>query len=171
VRGRRESTPALHGGRMYPLGDNGAIYDAATGASVGEANFHGYVAFADGVAYVPWLGGILAVDGASWMLHWTVAGDGGDVGEAPLVATGHLYVGSEDAYVAALRRSDGAVRWCAGTAGIPVLRGHGKRRSARRGTGGGGRLPRRPRRPFPGRVRRRRCRAGAVYRHVGVRRR
>ena len=137
--GGGESTPALHGGRMYPLGDNGAIYDAATGAPAGEANFHGYVAFADGVAYVPWLGGILAVDAVSWVPRWTVAGDGGDVGEAPLVTAGHLYVGSEDAYVAALRRSDGAVRWCAGTAGIPVLGATGNvdRPDAGLGAGGG----------------------------------
>ena len=124
---------------MYPLGDNGAVYDAATGAPAGEANFHGYVAFADGVGYVPWLGGILAVDAASWVPRWTVAGDGGDVGEAPLVTAGHLYVGSEDAYVAALRRSDGAVRWCAGTAGIPVLGATGNvdRPDAGLGAGGG----------------------------------
>ena len=135
--GGGESTPALHGGRMYPLGDNGAVYDAATGAPAGEANFHGYVAFADGVGYVPWLGGILAVDAASWVPGWTVAGDGGDVGEAPLVTAGYLYVGSEDAYVAALRRSDGAVRWCASTAGIPVLGATGNvdRPDAGRGRG------------------------------------
>jgi outer membrane protein assembly factor BamB len=136
--GGGESTPALHGGRMYPLGDNGAIYDAATGATVGEANFHGYVAFADGVAYVPWLGGILAVDAASWMLRWTVAGDGGDVGEAPLVAAGHLYVGSEDAYVAAVRRSDGVVSWCAATAGVPVLGATGNVDRPDAGLGAGG---------------------------------
>ena len=30
--GGGEATPALHAGRMYPLGDNPAIYDATTGA-------------------------------------------------------------------------------------------------------------------------------------------
>jgi outer membrane protein assembly factor BamB len=119
------STAALHGGRMYPLGDDGAIYDAATGARVGEASFHGYVGFGEGTAYVPWLGGFRAVDAASWADKWRLPGDGYDVGEAPLVAAEHIYFGSEDGYVAALSRSDGAVEWCAGTAGEPVLGGTG----------------------------------------------
>jgi hypothetical protein len=50
---------------MYPLGDSGAIYEAASGALVGAASFQGAVAFADGTAYVPWLGGVLAVDAAT----------------------------------------------------------------------------------------------------------
>jgi outer membrane protein assembly factor BamB len=119
--GGGDSIAALHGGRMYPLGDDGAIYDAASGARVGEASFHGYVGFGEGTAYVPWLGGIRAVDAATWAQKWRLPGDGYDVGEAPLVAADHVYIGSEDGYVAALARSDGSVRWCASTAGIPVM--------------------------------------------------
>ena len=39
---------------MYPLGDNGAVYDAATGAMVGRPRLAGAPGFADGMAYVPW---------------------------------------------------------------------------------------------------------------------
>jgi outer membrane protein assembly factor BamB len=119
--GGGDSTAALHGGRMYPLGDDGAIYDAASGARLGTAEFHGYVGFGEGTAYVPWLGGIRAVDAASWSTRWHLPGDGHDIGEAPLVAANHVYIGSEDGYVAALSRADGSVRWCASTAGIPVV--------------------------------------------------
>ncbi len=115
--GGGESTPALHGGRLYPLGDNGAIYDAATGATVGSADFQGAPGFADGVAYVPWQGGIVASDAATWATRWAVAGGGAGT---PLIAGSSLFTGSENGFVAALSRSDGAVRWCASTAGEPV---------------------------------------------------
>jgi outer membrane protein assembly factor BamB len=116
--GGGESTPALHGGRLYPLGDNGAIYDAATGATIGSADFQGAPGFADGVAYVPWQGGIVASDAATWATRWTTAGAGAGT---PLISGSTLFTGGETGYVAALSRSDGAVRWCASTAGEPVL--------------------------------------------------
>ena len=60
--GGGEATPALHGGRMYPLGGNPAIYDATTGAVAGTAGV-GTPAFADGAAYfsAP-TGGVFAVN-------------------------------------------------------------------------------------------------------------
>jgi len=116
--GGGDSTPALHGGRLYPLGDNGAIYDAATGATVGSADFHGAPGFADGVAYVPWQGGIVASDAATWATRWTAAGRGAGT---PLISGSTLFTGGETGFVAALSRSDGAVRWCASTAGEPVV--------------------------------------------------
>jgi outer membrane protein assembly factor BamB len=139
--GGGEATAALHGGRMYPLGDNGAIYSAASGAVVGTASFQGPVAFADGVAYVPWLAGVLAVDAATWRPRWRVLGDP-ETGlnyDAPLVSAGHLYVGSQAGYVAALTRSSGAVAWCASTAGQPVQgeTGNVDRPDAGLGAGGG----------------------------------
>jgi outer membrane protein assembly factor BamB len=115
--GGGESTPALHGGRLYPLGDNGAIYDAATGATVGSADFQGAPGFADGVAYVPWQGGIVASDAATWATRWAAAGAGAGT---PLISGSTLFTGGEG-FVAALSRSDGAVRWCASTAGEPVV--------------------------------------------------
>jgi hypothetical protein len=110
------STPALHGGRLYPLGDNGAIYDAATGATVGSADLQGAPGFGDGVAYVPWQGGIVATDAVTWATRWAAAGAGAGT---PLIAASSLCAGSETGFVAALSRSDGAVRWCASTAGEP----------------------------------------------------
>ena len=115
--GGGESTPALHRGRLYPLGDSGAIYDAATGATVGSADFQGAPGFADGVAYVPWQGGIVASDAVTWATRWTAAGAGAGT---PLIAGSSLFTGSENGFVAALSRSGGAVRWCASTAGEPV---------------------------------------------------
>ena len=117
--GGGEATPALHGGRMYPLGDNAAVYDAASGAVVGAAETGGAVSFADGMAYVPWLGGVIAAEAATWTSRWTSSGTAG--AEAPLLAGAHLYVGSEAGYVAALSRADGDVAWCASTAGEPVM--------------------------------------------------
>jgi outer membrane protein assembly factor BamB len=114
--GAGESTPALHGGRLYPLGDNGAIYDAAAGATVGSADFQGAPGFGDGVAYVPWRGGIVAADAVTWATRWAAAGAGAGT---PLIAASSLFAGSETGFVAALSRSDGAVRWCASTGGSP----------------------------------------------------
>lgn len=116
--GGGEGTPALHAGRMYPLSGNPAIYDAATGAVVGTAGA-GVPAFADGAAYfaAP-TGGVFAVNADNWGPRWA-ASIGGGASEAPLLSANHVYVGSEDGYVAALSRADGAVRWCAAT-GQPV---------------------------------------------------
>ncbi len=138
--GGGEGTPALHGGRMYPLGDNGLVYDAASGATVGSADFHGAVAFADGTGYVPWLNGLLAVDARTWATRWRVPADSdtGLNGEAPLVSGGHLYVGSESGYVAALDRSSGAVAWCASTVGEPVQGSTGNVDRPDSGLGAGG---------------------------------
>jgi outer membrane protein assembly factor BamB len=139
--GGGDVTPAVHGGRVYPLGDNGAIYSAATGAVVGAADFHGAPAFADGTAYVPWSGSVLAVDAASWAGRWT-SSVGGLSAEAPLVSGSHLYAGSTDGFVVALRRSDGTAVWCASTAGEPVGTGTPCRANSclpwysRRSTGG-----------------------------------
>jgi outer membrane protein assembly factor BamB len=139
--GGGEATPALYGGRMYPLGDNGAIYDAASGTTVGAASFQGAVAFADGTAYAPWQGGILAADAATWAVRWHDTGDPatGVLTDPPLLSGGHAYVGSTAGYVAALRRSDGAVAWCAGTAGNPVAgtTGNVDRPDSGLGAGGG----------------------------------
>ena len=79
--GGGEGTPALHGGRMYPLSGNPAIYDAATGAVAGTAGV-GTPAFADGTAYfaAP-TGGVFAVDAANWAPRWAAAIGGGS--EAP----------------------------------------------------------------------------------------
>ena len=138
--GGGDVTPAVHGGLVYPLGDNGAIYDAASGAQVGSADFQGAPAFADGTAYVPWAGGLRAVDARSWAGGWT-SSVGGLEGEAPLVSAGHVYAGSEDGFVVALRRSDGVADWCASTAGEPVGTGTGNVDRPDSGIGaGGGRL-------------------------------
>jgi outer membrane protein assembly factor BamB len=116
--GGGEATPALHAGRMYPLGGNPAIYDAATGAVAGTAGA-GTPAFADGAAYFSALtGGVFAVNAENWGPRWAAAV--GANGDAPLLSANHLYVGSEDGYVAALSRTDGVVRWCAAT-GQPVV--------------------------------------------------
>ena len=138
--GGGDVTPAVHGGLVYPLGDNGAIYAAANGAQVGSADFQGAPAFADGTAYVPWAGGILAVDARSWVGRWT-SSIGGLSAEAPLVSAGHVYAGSDEGYVVALRRSDGVADWCASTAGEPVGTGTGNVDRPDSGLGaGGGRL-------------------------------
>ena len=116
-RRREKGTPALHAGRMYPLSGNPAIYDAATGAVVGTAGV-GTPAFADGAAYLAApTGGVFAVNAANWGPRWASSIGGGS--DAPLLSANHVYVGSEDGYVAALSRADGAVRWCAAT-GLPV---------------------------------------------------
>jgi hypothetical protein len=102
---------------MYPLSGNPAIYDAATGAVVGTAGV-GTPAFADGAAYLAApTGGVFAVNADNWGPRWA-SSVGGD-GDAPLLSANHVYVGSEDGYVAALSRADGTVRWCAAT-GQPV---------------------------------------------------
>src|SRR4051794_30446757 len=138
--GGGDVTPAVHDGRVYPLGDNDAIYSAASGAVVGSADFQGAPAFADGAAYVPWSGGLLAVDAATWAGRWASRA-GGLEAEAPLVSATHLYAGSEDGYVLALRRSDGVADWCASTAGEPVGTGTGNVDRPDSGLGaGGGRL-------------------------------
>jgi outer membrane protein assembly factor BamB len=122
--GGGDVTPAVHGSRVYPLGDNGAIYAAGSGAVVGSADFHGAPAFADSTAFVPWNGGLLAVDAASWAGRWT-SSVGGLSPEAPLVSASHVYAGSDQGFVVALRRSDGGADWCASTAGEPVGTGTG----------------------------------------------
>ena len=58
---------------MYPQGDNPAIYDAVSGTQVGTATFEGSFGVADGTAFVPWKGGVLGVDAASWATRWTSA--------------------------------------------------------------------------------------------------
>jgi outer membrane protein assembly factor BamB len=138
--GGGEATAALHGGRMYPLGDNGEIYDAASGAVAGAENFHGAVSFADGTGYVPWFNGVIAVDAATWNPRWQVTRDPDHAinQEAPLVSGGHLYVGSESGYVSALSRATGEVAWCASTAGQPVYAGSGNVSGPDSGLGAGG---------------------------------
>src|SRR3954452_20015375 len=138
--GGGDVTPAVHAGRVYPLGDNDAIYSAGSGAVIGSADFQGAPAFADGTAYVPWPSGLLAVDAGTWAGHWASRA-GGLEDEAPLVSAGHVYAGSEDGYVLALRRSDGVADWCASTAGEPVGTGTGNVDRPDSGLGaGGGRL-------------------------------
>ena len=135
--GGGEGTPALHAGRMYPLSGNPAIYDAATGAVAGTAGV-GTPAFADGTAYfaAP-TGGVFAVDAANWAPRWAAAIGGGS--EAPLLSANHVYVGSEEGYVAALSRADGVVRWCAAT-GLPVQGSTGNVDRPDSGLGAGGGL-------------------------------
>jgi len=138
--GGGDVTPAVHAGRVYPLGDNDAIYSAGSGAVIGSADFQGAPAFADGTAYVPWASGLLAVDAGTWAGHWASRA-GGLEAEAPLVSAGHVYAGSEDGFVLALRRSDGVADWCASTAGEPVGTGTGNVDRPDSGLGaGGGRL-------------------------------
>ena len=138
--GGGDVTPAVHDGFVYPLGDNNAIYSAASGALAGSADFQGAPAFADRRAYVPWAGGLLEVDARSWVGRWT-SSVGGLSGEAPLVSAGHVYAGSENGFVVALRRSDGGADWCASTAGEPVGTGTGNVDRPDSGLGaGGGRL-------------------------------
>ena len=103
----------------------------------GSADFQGAPAFADGVAYVPWAGGLRAVDARSWAGRWS-SSVGGLSGEAPLVSAGHVYAGSSDGYVVALRRSDGVADWCASTAGEPVGTGTGNVDRPDSGLGAGG---------------------------------
>jgi hypothetical protein len=137
--GGGQASTALHGGRMYPLGDSGVVYDAASGAPVGQSDYHGAVAFADGTAYVPWFGGLLAVDAATWQPRWRVTRDSEYAinGEAPLVSADHVYVGSDSGYVSALSRATGELAWCASTGGQPVYAGTGPSNGPNSGLGAG----------------------------------
>jgi hypothetical protein len=117
--GGGDVTPAVHGGRVYPQGDNPAILDAASGARIGSAAFNGAIGFGEGRAYVPWNGGVIGVDDPGWLTRWTFAGPGVS-GEAPLVADAHLYLAIEGGAVAALERATGRLVWCASTGGLDV---------------------------------------------------
>ena len=69
-------TPALHQGRVYPFGDDAAIIDAASGDRVGTSAYHGAAGLADGMAYVPWNGGLIGVDAPGWLTRWTYPAKG-----------------------------------------------------------------------------------------------
>ena len=165
--GGGDVTPAVHNGLLYPLGDSNAIYAASSGAPQGSADFQGAPAFADGVAYVPWAGGLRAVDARSWAGRWS-SSVGGLSGEAPLVSAGHVYAGSSDGYVVALRRSDGVADWCASTAGEPVGTGTGNVDRPDSGPRRGRQPPARARRALPGRLRPGRRDARAVRAGAGA---
>ena len=113
--GGGETTPALHGGRLYALGDNSSVFDAATGALAGSGSFAGGASFADGAGYVAGSAAVFGLDATSGTIRWSTGLKTN--GDAPLVSAGHVYVGSADGFVAALAREDGTVRWCAATAG------------------------------------------------------
>lgn len=117
--GGGDVTPALYQGRVYPFGDDAAILDAASGTRVGTSAYHGAAGFDDGMAYVPWDGGVIAVDAPGWLTRWTYPAEGVS-GEAPLVTAHHLFVAVEGGAVLALDRASGQPVWCASTAGQEV---------------------------------------------------
>ena len=133
--GGGEGTPALHAGRMYPLSGNPAIYDAATGAVAGTAGVGTPPSPTAPPYFAAPTGGVFAVDAANWAPRWAAAIGGGS--EAPLLSANHVYVGSEEGYVAALSRADGVVRWCAAT-GLPVQGSTGNVDRPDSGLGAGG---------------------------------
>ena len=135
--GGGDVTPALHGGRVYPFGDSPAILDATSGDRVGSSAYHGAGSFGDGTAYVPWDGGVIAVDDPGWLTRWTYRATGIS-GEAPLVADRQLYVAAEGGAVLALDRASGQPVWCAGTGGQDVAgTGHDDHPGSHLGAGGG----------------------------------
>jgi outer membrane protein assembly factor BamB len=111
--GGGDYTPVVYGNRLWPLGDNPAIYDTATGAVVGNATFEGAIGVADGAAYVPMNGALLGVDAGTWATRWTFGATGVN-NEAPLIGNTHVYVQTGEGAVLALDRGTGAPAWCAG---------------------------------------------------------
>jgi outer membrane protein assembly factor BamB len=112
-------TPELHQGLLYPFGDSAAILSATTGERVGTSAYNGAAGFADGRAFVPWNGGMIAVDAPSWITRWTYAAEGISW-EAPLVADEDVYVAVAGGAVLALDRATGQPTWCASTAGQEI---------------------------------------------------
>ena len=117
-------------------------------------------------AYVPWQsGGIVASDAATWA---TAVDGGGAVGGGHAADRGvELFTGGEAGFVAALSRSNGAVRWCASTAGEPVEAETGNVDRPDSGLGAGEGVLLVAGRPLPGRLRARRRRPAAVRHDVG----
>jgi hypothetical protein len=110
---RRDYTPVVYGNRLWPLGDNPAICDTATGTQVGTAAFEGAIGVAGGAAYVPMNGALLGVDAGTWATRWTFGASGVD-NEAPLIGDTHVYARTGEGAVLALDRGTGAPAWCAG---------------------------------------------------------
>ena len=130
-------TPELHGGNLYPIGDSSAILAAATGAQVGTAAYHGGPGFGEGRAYVPWNGGMIAVDAPGWLTRWTYPAEGISW-ETPLVGEEDVYVPIEGGAILALDRATGHPTWCASTAGQEVGSAGGNwHPSSHLGAGGG----------------------------------
>ena len=132
-------TPELHGGNLYPIGDSSAILNAGTGAQVGTAAYNGGPAFGEGRAYVPWNGGLIAVDAPSWVTRWTYPAEGISW-ETPLVGDEDVYAPVEGGAVLAIDRATGRSTWCASTAGEEVGSSGGNWHPSSHLGAGGGRL-------------------------------
>ena len=110
--GGSDYTPVVSGNRLWPLGDNPAIYDTASGAVVGNASFQGAIGVGEGAAYAPLNGAVLGVDAGTWATRWTFgATDNGS--EAPLVGDTTVYVQNAQGATIGLDRATGAPTWCA----------------------------------------------------------
>jgi outer membrane protein assembly factor BamB len=119
--GGGEVESSLAGGRLYVV-DNWhghVVLDARSGAKIGDFDARYPPAVAGGVAVYRKAATVWAVDVASGAKLWEYAADGA-TGPAPLIASGHVFVGSNSGTLAVLDLRSGRSVW-SGPAGSPLI--------------------------------------------------
>jgi outer membrane protein assembly factor BamB len=95
---------------------NGVVLDAASGQNVGRFRSAISPAFHDGVAFFVDQGILTAQDPVTGTVRWSFRGDA--VNSAPLVAGGHVFVGSASATLYSLNELSGTNSWSEAIPGL-----------------------------------------------------
>jgi outer membrane protein assembly factor BamB len=121
---RLASEPVVAGGRVYTIDTLGAVraFDAKTGAKLWESQtpddrgneaslYGGGIAYDNGFIYATnGLGYVSALDVRTGGIVWKVR-PGGPLRGAPTIASGAIYVMSQDNQIYSLKESDGSTNW------------------------------------------------------------
>jgi outer membrane protein assembly factor BamB len=121
---RLASEPVVAGGRVYTIDTLGTVraFDARTGGKIWESQtpsdrgneaslYGGGIAYDNGFVYATnGLGYVSALDVRTGGITWKVR-PGGPLRGAPTVASGAIYVMSQDNQIYSLKESDGSTNW------------------------------------------------------------
>ncbi|HEX2058728.1 MAG TPA: PQQ-binding-like beta-propeller repeat protein [Actinomycetota bacterium] len=103
-------TPVYHAGYLYVRSDGNHVLDAATGERIGGFDATLAPAFSGTMGFFFNGSKLVAREVPSGSVEWSFQGDG-FLSSAPVVANGHVYVGSGLGHVYALERGSGQVAW------------------------------------------------------------
>ncbi|HTS35223.1 MAG TPA: PQQ-binding-like beta-propeller repeat protein [Candidatus Solibacter sp.] len=109
------ATPVLYNGLLYvrdwasDLGQNGDIFNAATGALAGSFEADFAPAFTKNTAFYVQAAGLTAVDVTSGATVWTASPNNGSYSTPPIVVNGIVYVGTSGGYLLGYRSKTGGV--------------------------------------------------------------